>query len=171
MRPETLIVVLAAVASARPVPTPSSVHDVIVPRELQYADIKAASGTPTWRHWPKNSYDRDEDHYSRHRRGEPHFHDGRMPHDHHGSHRHDERHPDLPHDHHKGGPQSDVVDNVLDFISHHARSVPEVSSRIMNGIVEFLSHETRAYLDETDDDAAAFHRDHHSPVIFKKTLN
>lgn len=43
-----------------------------------------------------------------------------------------------------GGPHHDIVDNILGFLTHQVRrSVPNASSRVMEGIRDFLSHETR----------------------------
>lgn len=75
MQPQLLIVLLAAAASARPVPNASHEHAADVPRELQYSDIAKLHGdAPEWRrpHGPARTYDSGHERYEWEDPREPH---------------------------------------------------------------------------------------------------
>ncbi|KAJ4401238.1 hypothetical protein N0V82_010883 [Gnomoniopsis sp. IMI 355080] len=190
MRSHNLIVLLAAVASARPVAQPDSKSLDI--RELQYSEIEAlyierdrfkareddghADSSHMLPHeaaWP---FDGERfSHHDEHHRGEgPQRHHGHheieesgRPHDgghhrgdgHHGGGHHPHGFEEFghhPHDHHHGGPTYDILDNIVGFLAHQVRrSVPEASARVIDGIRDFLSHETR--------DVPHEHEHHHHP--------
>lgn len=78
MRSDILLVALAAVATAHPVPIPEEVR-ANIPRELQYSDLVAMTGPPDIHHWSGSYYEQDHhssSHYGRH------HHQGRHPHNH-----------------------------------------------------------------------------------------
>lgn len=94
------VVLLAAAASARPMPTPRNVANVA--RELEYSKIAALSPPPTMRHGDKHYAERDPEHphhhpEDRHPHGPPPpLFDERSPYPHpHDLHKFEE----YPHDH------------------------------------------------------------------------